>query len=759
MKKLRSFTLLAVVGFILLRFYPMILLGKTSVFGDNYSLMVPGKIFIAQNFLDGVIPLWNPYIFSGISLIGDVNQSMFYFSTLFFVLFTPTLATNLTVIVHVLLVGMGTYHLIKRLTNHSIYALLGGILMGLSTQVSGSINNLSTLQSVTWFPWLALMGLKLGKDTKYVLVFGLLVLIQFLAGYPQHVIYGIGFAVLLSGFYQWEKVSFWLWLKKWFLATVFSLLLSAAVWFPFVEMLGDSTRMTQSLDQAQMGSLKPGMMVKIFFPYFFDKQSEGIKWGPSWSGQPNVFFYVGNFALLLLVSVLLDKKQRKKEDWFYFIFVVSTVLFSLGEFLPGFELIQRLVPLFKFGRYPSMVLILTNLGLIIWLASVMTRVKLKPAMIKITSFIWLLWVVLGLILLYLVRHDFAMWWTELDQLIGNRLSQSTFHTLARDQAIVEMIASNLITAGFLALLSLLAYIKKQKSLVIIFIGLDVLVHTQGMFYFAPKQIYDYQDMTVFKDQLKNFQYRILTRDSNSPYTDYGTYWQAMAVREPFGDSFIDDQELQSYSKLIHIRDSYTPNWNIVHRLPMVHGYATLLPKDYSAIWAQNDETRINFIDFVDPSNPKLQDWSVKYYLVDRLFEIKENIPFKLLAKQGQYELYELPGVKPRFRFSNGQPIEPEEFQETANRISLSFNNTAEQQTIIIANRFDRNWMASLNGQKINIENFQGMQLIRTVPGMNKLILEFVPVSFYLGLIISLVGLVGGVMWIVAQSRNPRHHHA
>ena len=99
--------------------------------------------------------------------------------------------------------------------------------------------------------------------------------------------------------------------------------------------------------------------------------------------------------------------------------------------------------------------------------------------------------------------------------------------------------------------------------------IELLVNTQGMFYFAPNKIYDTQtgnsqdliaqlniempiDLSVAHKKItleddwieepksKNVtnNYRILTRNSNLPYTDYGSYWEAMVVRKPFSDSFV-----------------------------------------------------------------------------------------------------------------------------------------------------------------------------------------------------------------------------
>lgn len=538
---------------LVVRFYPMIFQEKVVVWGDNYSLMIPGKIFIAQNLKEGRFPFWNPYIFSGVPLINDVNQSVLYFSSWIFVIFSPAVATNIAVIIHIMLMSVGTYLLIFHLYRDKRAALLGAALMAFSTQVSGSINNLSTLQSVSWFPWVALLGIQVHRGYKHIFIYGLLVLFHFLAGYPQHVIYAIGLSVLLSFFLVYRQVGLTKLLKVWLLTGIWTVLVSTVVWLPFSEMLLDSTRMQQSLEQAQVGSLRPEVLIKMFFPYFFDKQSGGIKWGPSWSGQPNVFFYLGNFCLLLIFSHLASWRKWKSEQWFYLGFVVFSVVFAFGENLPGFELVQKAIPLFKFGRGPSMILVLTNLVLAIWAAVAFTKVKLQPPVIRIVSVVWGLWILLGLSLLYFTDHNFIHWWTRLDQLVGGRLSISVFHTVARDQAIVKMIATNLVTAGLFALLSLWAFQQKLKMLAIVFIGLDMIVHTQGMFFFAPKEIYQYSTNQVFQDILKSDpQYRSITRNSNMPYTDYGTYWQAMAVRSAFGDNFVDDYELQSYSKLIRV---------------------------------------------------------------------------------------------------------------------------------------------------------------------------------------------------------------
>lgn len=266
-----------------------------------------------------------------------------------------------------------------------------------------------------------------------------------------------------------------------------------------------------------------------------------------------------------------------------------------------------------------------------------------------------------------------------------------------------------------------------------------------MFYFAPKTIYETQEQSIFNDIKDDVQYRSLTRNSNSPYTDYGSYWEAMVVRAPFSDSFINDQELQSFEKLTHLRKGLTPNWNMVYLWSMIHGYTTLLPRDFALFWSKSPETDINFIDYIDPTDSKLQDWAVKYYLVDTLYEIKEEIPFLELAREGNFILYELPNSKARFRFSNDSAVDLQDFQENPNQITFKFNNS-DQDYLIIADRYDRNWQVWINGKQTTIENFNGMRKIAIEAGENSIIMRFVPKTFYWGLGISFVTSLGMIIY-------------
>ena len=728
-----------VFGLILLlfRFYPF-LLGKTLVFGDNYSLMVPGKIFTAHWLKQGILPFWNPHVFSGMPWIADINQSVLYPSTLLFVLFSPVVAFNLLLVIHAFLAYVGMYLLAKRWSQSHLWALLAGALWMFSTQISGSMNNFSTLQSLVWLPWLGYVGLQVTKNFKTKVLFSVVVLLQFLGGYPQHVLYGIAAAVFLS--WLRKDTSYKKWFQYWGVTAVLTVSVSAAAWLPFINMLQHSTRMEQTSSQALVGSLQPAMLIKFILPYFFDNPSVGMKWGPAWSGQPNVGIYMTWMGWVAIVTSIFSLfKKRNKEIALFATAVVSTLIFSLGQYLPGFDVVQKNIPLFRIARYPSMIMIITNLILILWVAQAFKNWQLSKKLYKRLSWIGLIIFGSSLVGLSIWYFYFPQFWQQVDSLI--HISNSPFHTLARDQVIFGQIVKNLAINSAFFIVSLTLFYRKKLLPLILVLSIEILINTQGLFYFAPASIYDIDSSQAQQISKKIENNRILTRNSNQPYTDYGSYWEAMVVRAPFSDSFVDEKELREFNHVQALRDGMTPNWNMVYGVSTVHGYTTLLPQDYAHLWQTSNQPRINFIDQIKLDNPLLRDWSVGYYLVDTWFAVKEDLSqYRLVADLGRWQLYQLNAL-PRFRYEDGTAVNFNNFQENPNQIDLVFENNDEHQYLIVADRYDENWRAEVNRKTVKIEDYQGMRKIEIQPGENKIRFYYSPWWFYLGLITSVLTIV------------------
>lgn len=736
----------------LLRFFPFFFQSKALIFGDNYSLMVPGKLFTAHWLRKGVFPLWNPTILGGIPWIGDVNQSVLYPSTLIFALFKPATALNWTVILHLFLTFLGMYFAAKRWLKSKeshFFALIAAILWTLSSQITGSINNLSTIQSLAWMPWVVYFGLRVTKAFKSKIWFAVVVLFQFAGGYPQHVIYSILTAVLLNVLAGLNKTNFWFWLKNWVLTAILSIALSAVIWLPFLETLLNSTRMIQSGNQSLTGSLHPAELIKLVLPYFFDCPAQGMKWGPSWNSVPNVAFFipwVGLFVLIVyLLSVLKKKLGINKEILILGLACFMGVFFSLGKYLP-----INLSGLLKASRGPSIVLIAVNFLLILLLVKAWEEIQKNNVLLSVVKVVKSklgLAIISFSFLCLLLISKFNYFWQLADTISNNFLTLSVFHTLKRDKIISQIIVVNLLVNSSLLLINLEMIAKKKANQVSRLILLALLVvemffNTQAMLLFAPNKVYSI-DQPVFERE--DYQARWLTRNSNYPYTDYNSFWDALVVRQPFSDSFVDDSQLKTYDHLINLKKGLTPDWNMPLNYNLVHGYTTLLPQDYAKIWAKSDQAGINLIDQIDLSSQRdqsfLRKWAVKYYLVDNWFNIEESYsPFKKLEEKERWSLYQLPAF-PRFRYFDGKkkneaPLDLE-IEENPNKIVLAFDNKNGAEHLIVADRYDKNWQATVNGNKVNIENYNSLRKIKIMSGVNHLQLIYRPKFFYLGQAVSL----------------------
>lgn len=739
-----------VAGLIFFRFYPFFL-GKTLFFGDNYSLLVPGKLFAAEWLGKGTIPLWNPYIFGGIPWLSDLSTSVFYPTTLLFLLFPAGIALNISIAAHLFLAWFGMYVLARKMNISSLYSFLAGVLWMFSSHMSGSIHNLATLQSLSWLPLVLYFGVDVTSKIGPVL-FSVVVFLQFLGGYPQHVVYSIFAAVFFSLFVQHSpsELITRLWWKKWIQTAVILCALTTVLWLPFIDSFIDSTRILQTPQQAQVGSLQPAMIVRaVIFPVF-DSMRAGMKWGPAWSGQPNVFMYISWFGLLVLTLRLFAIKKWKTLEWFFALFIGFSIIFSLGKYLPGYEFIQESIPFFRVGRYPSMVLILTNLISILWFASALKNISLNKRLARIVIMSSIVIFFTGLIGWILSTYQMEFVWQVLNSATQSTLSNSVFHTLEKDQIILRTLTFYLTIVSVMFFGIVFAWQRKKQLVFVALISLEIIFATHTMFLFADNSVYDAPRKSKLVDFLQyNPTYRSLTRNSNTPYTDYGSYWEAVVVREPFSDSFVDEDELDNHTHLKRLKNGLTPDWNMVAGVSMVHGYTALLPIDYAEIWNWSEEPRINFIDSVDVSNPLLNTWSVKYYIVDTWFDITEELPdWPVVFQEGTIVVYENPDALSRFRYADSsQALELATFYENPNKIEFQFENTLNEDFILIADRYDKYWTATVNGQDVPIENYSGMRKVPVQPGENTILLIYKPTLFFAGLAVSAFTVFLLALWV------------
>ncbi len=755
----------------LIRYFPVIFLHKTFFFGDNYSLQVPDRLFTMQWIKQGILPLWNPNTLSGLNWVGDISQNFFYPFNYFYLFFSPANALFIDVIVHIFIIMLGTYLLIYKLTKNHPGSLLGSMIFATGAAVTGNSNNIVCIQSLAWVPWVIWASYDLNKSWWQVIKTGWFVTILLLAAYPQYLFLALlpALAVSYIGAQPATKNSaqnlrktkskaltksqiqiFGL-LFKWLIVGVYAFCLGAITLLPFAANLAGSTRTIQSASQSASGSLKLPELVKMVIPHAFDAPVWGIKWGPVWSGFPTALPYITALGLLIVILNLKKLWRTQKATRYLMAALLISFVMALGKSIPHYTWIIDHIPFLTMIRYPSMWLITTHLLAVILLAYCFPLIKLSRRLVLSLSAFATLGLVVSLALLAASFYRPETLWQFINAITANRLALSHFHTLAKDILIFKMISMSTIMVCSTTMLGLF-FIYRQKTWFFVGIAaLEALLATQTIVMLAPSHIYPSSTnwQPEIAQVLKNSQYRVITRNNNKPYTDYGTYWEAYVIRRPFSDSFIDSNEIQNATFLNHMRDGLTPDWHEVAGVKNLLGYTTLMPRDYSQIWSsQKNEAWINYLPYIEIDNPLLKEWSVKYFIVDRWFEVKEDYgKLKKVYSRDNVDVYELPEALPRFRFEDNSPVDLANFIETPNQIKLTITNN-QHQSLVIADRFDPGWQAKINGQKVSVENYNGMRRINLMPGQNQIEIYFWPIEFSWGIIISVVTITATLALII-----------
>lgn len=734
-----KFPLLVGALLIIICFFPL-LFGKTLLFGDNYSLMVPGKLFTAHWLTKGIVPLWNPTQFAGISWVGDINQSMFYPSSIFFVLIPPGFALTVTLLSHLLFSFVGAYLLARELSPKlaQLSWILTAIFWSFSPQLVGTLNNLATLQSISYIPWIVLGCLHFSrKSPGSWWQLPILITLQLLGGYPQHVLFSVVFGVTIS--WVMRDIKF---IHRWAGVGMITLMLSAFIWLPFLQTLNQSTRSLQTAEQAQTGSLRIEDLIKIITPTVFDNPALGYKWGPGWSRPTNLVLYFSWIGLLATFRLFFQAKKQNLDKILFGSLLVC-LLFSFGDSLPLFNLLQQ-IPILSSSRGVTPILtIATLVGSLLAGRAVFLMKISASVMKKYFSVVVFMNLLFGLLLISSYFY-FDQIWTLANTSLQGALANSLFHTVEKDKILATSILYFFtIQSVFLLVTSWFLY--KRKILIVVgVIFIDLIFFTQQYYFFGPSKAYEIPSTMNVVSQVEKalgYNFRMLTRNYNAPYADFGAYADALILRQPFSDSFVDRQELEKFAVALKMKELLSPGWNTPLNLPIINGYTTLLPsailQDFTDLSVDPGINRLPEISTTDDMT-MLQKWSVGYYLVDTWYpSYGEQFPNTIVASGEGWKLYQLPDTLPRIRYESGKPANVDFFAENPNEINLTIE-TEQPDRLIIADRFDNDWRATVNNQPVEISNFEGMRSVPIDKGENNLHLWYSPRLFYLGLLITSV---------------------
>lgn len=355
---------------------------------EDFSLFFPFRFFAATSLGKGIIPLWNPYIFSGTPFLADSQVAIFYpVNLLLTLLATPSYlsykAAEWAVVINFILAGIFMYLYARTIRISSYGSLVSAVVFAFGGFMVSHVRHLPVINVIVWLPLILLFLEKslVGRKFIYSIPAGIALGASILGGHLQMVLYVVYFVFAYGLFriyvlYKEQARAKEIGWSISFLVAVYviAISLTAVQTFPTLELLPYSNRSIDvSYGLTTDFSLEAQNLIMLFVPNFFGGIS-GRYWGP-WSYWWEMCGYVGILPLILgIFALVLIKKIEVK---FFGVAAFISLLLVLGSNTFLHPLTYLFLPGFALNRAPSRFFYIFGFALAI-LAGYGSELMLKP---------------------------------------------------------------------------------------------------------------------------------------------------------------------------------------------------------------------------------------------------------------------------------------------------------------------------------------------------------------------------------------------
>ncbi|MGQ9554828.1 MAG: oligosaccharide flippase family protein [Anaerolineae bacterium] len=119
---------------------------------ENYAW----KTFLRQSIAAGELPLWNPYLFTGVPFLAAGQHSALYPFSLIFYVMPLSRAYGIFSALQLALAGVGMYLFLRAIGARPAGAFLGGVTYAFSSFMVVSVAFTMMIAAAAWLPWLLL---------------------------------------------------------------------------------------------------------------------------------------------------------------------------------------------------------------------------------------------------------------------------------------------------------------------------------------------------------------------------------------------------------------------------------------------------------------------------------------------------------------------------------------------------------------------------------------------------------------------------
>lgn len=322
---------------------------------DGIIQNVPLRVVVADLLRAGHAPLWNPYIFCGMPLLGAAQAGVLFPLNWFYLLFSAPVATNLMMLSAYMLAALGAYLYARRSGSSVSGAVVTSLVWQGSAFLVGQVGHTNIVHTAALLPWLlwAIDGYAEKGDRRRGVVVAVLVAFQCFAGHQQTFVYTllVAAAYALMMWRAGERRPAYL---RSLVMLAAGLALAAVQILPTLELLRHSLRADASYDFFSSFSMPRRFLWTFFAPYVMgggDGQLFRAPYvGPSFYAEYVGYVGIATIALALLALVL----KRDTRTAFWVVVVAAGIILALGRYAPlEFYGFIYAVPVLNLFRVPA----------------------------------------------------------------------------------------------------------------------------------------------------------------------------------------------------------------------------------------------------------------------------------------------------------------------------------------------------------------------------------------------------------------------
>ncbi|HEX7041664.1 MAG TPA: YfhO family protein [Patescibacteria group bacterium] len=330
---------------------------------DAIRQIYPWKNLVINSFGKLQIPLWNPYNFSGYPLMANNQSAVWYPLNLLYLIFSQKISWGILILLQPLIASFATYFYARKISIGKIGSLMASIAYGYCLFQSVFLEYNTIGHIIALMP-LGLLGLELIRSNKKLLGILLFITSLVFGSFAGHIqIWGFVslFLFVYSIFLMKNvkhKIKFSISVGFLFIIGFF---ISSIQLIPTLELIANSARIAQNYNfLIQNLLIQPNQLFLLFIPDLFgNPATRNYLLSDSYPGNA---MYIGVLPFIFAIYSLVKVKSNKYILFFSCVALVLVVFLLRSPFTEVFYHLN--IPLFSTGS-PSNVLFLLSFSLAI----------------------------------------------------------------------------------------------------------------------------------------------------------------------------------------------------------------------------------------------------------------------------------------------------------------------------------------------------------------------------------------------------------